>query len=185
MGNLKQMLDTSEQVRIIGEDTDLTFSIEDRTALIDDGRHNNFPGGEVYTAPQETSVSGKIYFDLPVLIYGHEITDVRLAFRDGAVTDSASKNNGLLEQLLKIDDGARRLDEFGIGTNIGVTHPTKSMLLEEKMAGTIHLGLGNAYEACGGLNRSAIHWNIVKTMKPGSILVDGRMLRENGRLLLE
>jgi len=186
MVKLKRTMEASDRVRIIGDDTDLTFSISGRTALIDDGRQNNFPGGEVYTAPQEGSIFGKICFDLPALIYGREITGIQLTFRNGVVSDySATKNSVFLGNLLHIDEGAGRLGEFGIGTNNGISHPTGSMLLNEKMTGTIHLGLGNAYEACGGLNRSAIHWDIVKTMNPGKVTMDERAILEDGRLLLE
>ena len=41
--------------------------------------------------------------------------------------------------------------------------------------------LGMAYKDNGGGNDSAIHWDIVKNMKKGKIILDGKVVQENGR----
>ena len=58
----------------------------------------------------------------------------------------------------------------------------KNTLFDEKMAGTIHLALGNSYTDLGGVNQSAIHWDLVKDMRlPGSRLeLDGRIVQQDG-----
>ena len=43
------------------------------------------------------------------------------------------------------------------------------MLFDEKMGGTIHIALGASFPESGGVNKSAIHWDILKNMK-----VDGQ-----------
>jgi len=70
--------------------------------------------------------------------------------------------------------------ELGLGCNPKITKFTKNLLFDEKISGTIHLALGMAYKENGGGNDSAIHWDIVKDMKQGKIIVDGRIIQENG-----
>jgi len=74
---------------------------------------------------------------------------------------------------------------LGIGTKRGITRFTKNILFDEKMVGAIHLALGNAYKECGGTNESAIHWDMIKTMKPGKILMDGEAIQENEKFKWE
>ena len=57
--------------------------------------------------------------------------------------------------------------------------------MDEKIGGTIHIALGRAYPECGGTNKSAIHWDIIKdTRKEGAVYLDGRIILENGNILL-
>ena len=67
----------------------------------------------------------------------------------------------MLQIALASDAGARRLGELGIGTNTAIDRPTGSTLLDEKMAGTIHLALGRSYPETGGVNESTLHWDLV------------------------
>ncbi len=181
MNRLRQVMNKTETVQLIGDKTDLTMSIKGRNAVISDGTHN-LPGGEVYTAPLEDSVNGEIFFDLPAIKYGKEVQGIRLKFAKGEIVDySATKNEDLLRAMINTDEGSKRLGELGIGTNRGITLFTKNILFDEKMAETIHLAIGNAYKECGGTNESAIHWDMIKTMKPGKILTDGKAIQENGK----
>jgi aminopeptidase len=86
--------------------------------------------------------------------------------------------------MLKVDEGASKLGEFAIGTNPGVTRITRNVLFDEKMAGTIHCALGNAYPNAGGTNKSAVHWDMVTDMRKGRVTVDGVTLYENGKFVL-
>lgn len=184
MKKLKSLMDKTAQVRLLGEDTDLSFSIRGRTSLIDDAKVN-LPGGEVFTAPVDDSATGTIYFDVPA-IYAKEVTEVRLTFEKGVIVKySATKNESYLKEMIETDDGSNRLGEFGIGTNRGINRFTKSILFDEKMAGTIHLAIGNAYAECGGVNKSAVHWDMIKTMKPGKIVMDGEPVQVDGKFLWE
>ncbi len=185
MLRLKAKLDGKKTIRIIGEETDITANIEGRTWVASTAKHN-LPSGEVYTSPIETSVEGKVYFDIPFLFNGVEIQGVRLKFEKGEVVEfSAEKGQDMLEKILNIDPGARRLGEIGIGTNRGIKRFTLNMLFDEKIGDTIHLALGNAYPQCGGTNKSAVHVDIVKTMKPGKIIADGEIIQENGKFFWE
>lgn len=129
----------------------------------------------------DDSAEGKIYFDFLGIVYGREVRDIRLRFEKGEVVDySASKNESLLKTMLNTDNGSRRVGELGIGTNYGINRFTKNTLLDEKIGGTIHLALGRAYKECGGVNTSAIHWDMIKTMNPGKITIDDNVIQENG-----
>ena len=180
MEKVKEDLDKGNQIHLEGIETDLTMSVRGRNAVVGDA-HNNVPGGETFTAPIDDSAEGKVYFDFPGIVYGREVRDIRLRFEKGEVVDySASKNEDLLKTMLNTDKGSRRLGELGIGTNYGINRFTKNILLDEKIGGTIHLALGRAYKECGGVNESAIHWDMIKTMKPGQITLDGNVLQKDG-----
>lgn len=180
MEKVKEVLDRGDLVRIEGVDTDLTMSVKGRIAVVGDADHN-VPGGETFTAPVDDSAEGKIYFDFPGIVYGKEVRDIRLRFEKGEVVDySASKNEDLLKTMLNTDEGSGRLGELGIGTNYGINRFTKNILFDEKIGGTIHLALGRAYEECRGINKSAIHWDMIKTIKPGKIAVDDNVVQKDG-----
>lgn len=181
MEKLKKRFEAGSEVRLVGIDTDLNMSIKNRKTIISDGTHN-LPGGEIFTAPLEKTVEGRIYYDLPAIYQGREVRDIKLEFDKGEIVDfSSSKNEGLLKSMIDTDDGSRRLGELGIGTNKGISRFTKNILFDEKIYGTIHLAIGRAYEECGGKNKSAIHWDMIKTMKKGSIILDGEPIQKNGK----
>ena len=157
------------------------------------GRHwincygvRNFPDGEIFTCPVEDSVNGWVEFNLPSIYSGREINGIRLVFKDGAVVEaSATKGQDYLLIQLDMDDGARRLGEFAIGTNSGIDRFTRSILFDEKMGGTIHMALGtNPNADTGGINKSAIHWDMVHNMKDGGeIRIDGEVFYQNGEFV--
>ncbi len=178
-----KLLEKISEIHIVGEDTDLTFSTKGRKWLNNSGQEN-MPDGEVFTGPVENSVNGTVRFTFPALYAGREIEDIQLNFKDGKVIKaSAAKGERLLQELLKIE-GADRVGEFAVGTNYGITRFTKNMLFDEKMGGTIHMALGNSYPESGGLNKSAIHWDILKDMrKGGEIYADNKLFYKNGEFL--
>jgi aminopeptidase len=181
MEPVRALLDDAREVRLVGERTDLTLSLEGRTSLVDDG-HANMPGGEVYLSPVEDSAEGVVAFDVPT---GHS-TGVRLRFRGGEVVEAtAETGQDELDEALATDEGARRLGELGIGCNDGITDGLANVLFAEKMAGTVHLALGTGFPKIGGQNRSALHWDLVKDLRRGGELwVDG-VLRQRDGLWLE
>jgi aminopeptidase len=183
---LRSVLDGAAKVHITGPGTDLVLSLRGRKGIKCCG-DRNIPDGELYYAPVEDSAEGHILFDYPGIKDGVEIPNIRLEFRKGeAVGFESSARMDKLEKILATDEGARRIGELGIGTNYGIDRFTKSLLFDEKIGGTVHLALGRAYEDSGGANRSAIHWDIVKDLRRGGrIMVDGVILQENGKFILE
>jgi len=143
------------------------------------------PDGELFTSPVENSANGTIRFTFPGIFSGREVEDVTLTFKDGKVVKaSAAKGNELLQQLLKIE-GADRIGEVAVGTNYAITRFTKNMLFDEKMCGTIHMAIGASIPESAGVNKSAIHWDILKDMKKDAeIYADGKLFYKNGKFLI-
>lgn len=179
-----KFLNQKDKIRIVGEDTDLTLRVKGRKWINCCGLLN-MPDGEVGASPIENSANGTVRFTYPAIYYGKEVEDIRLTFKNGKVMKaSAAKGEDLLKQLLKVKN-ADRLGETAIGTNYGITKFTKNMLFDEKMGGTIHMALGASYPESGGLNKSGIHWDILKNMKKDSeIYADKELFYKNGKFLI-
>jgi aminopeptidase len=178
-------LGSGRTVRVAGKETDLRFSVEGRTWQAADGRIN-MPDGEIMTAPVEDSVDGEIYFELPGVIGGRVVNDIRLAFRRGKlVRATSSTNQDFLERVLATDPGASVVGELALGTNMAVNRFCRDILIDEKMGGTMHLAMGRSYPECGGKNLSAIHWDIVKDIRrDGTVYLDDRPVLKDGVFLL-
>lgn len=174
------------QVHITAPETDLKLSIEDRSFVKCDGRFN-IPDGEVFTGPVENSADGQVYFSYPAIENGREVTGVRLWFEKGRVVKAtAEKNEEFLLRTLDTDEGARRLGEFAIGTNDGISKFTGEILFDEKIGGSFHLALGAGYPETGSKNESAIHWDMVCDLRNGGeIKVDGELLYQNGAFVID
>lgn len=189
---IKDAFDEGNVVRIVAPGTDLTFSIAERKGEKCAGEHN-VPDGELMYAPVEDSANGVVTFTYPAIQAGNQVNKVVLTFKDGKVVDAkAEENEEFLLKQLDIDEGARRIGEFGIGTNYGISRFTKNMLFDEKIGGSIHLALGNAYEGNAPeetRNRSAVHWDMLvdlrKEVGGGEIYLDGRLVQKDGVFLLE
>ena len=185
---LAEALDGTHEVRIVGDETDLAFSVEGRTWKLFDGRMN-LPDGEVATAPLETSVEGHITFTDPFVFGGQRIDRLRLDFEEGRVTRvEAGPATAFVETIIATDEGASRVGEYGIGVNRHIESWTQDLFFDEKIVGTAHIALGRAYPECGGTNRSAIHWDIVKDLRPGpsraggAVYVDGEIVVDGAEL---
>jgi len=178
-------LNKSRWVRIVGKDTDLTFSVEGRKWIPFMG-HKNMPDGEIATAPIENTVDGHICFEFPGVLSGKLVENIYLRWEKGKLVEAhASTHEDFLHAVLSSDPGASRIGEFGIGINPYISFFSKDILLDEKMGGTIHIALGRAYPECGGTNQSAIHWDIVKDLRhEGVVYIDGEPILKDGKLLI-
>ncbi len=185
MSKIAEIFDRADEVRIVGDRTDLTLSLAGRHGAVDDG-HINMPGGEVFYSPVEDSVEGEVTFsEFPAVYFGNEVSGVRFVFERGRIVDaSAVSGEDFLIRTLDTDHGARSLGEVGIGCNPGIQRFSKNLGFDEKIDGTVHLAIGNSYSSTGGTNVSAIHWDIVKDLRNGGrIYADGTLVQENGRWL--
>ena len=181
---LGDFLGRKRHLRIVAEDTDLTLDLGGRPWIRAKGREN-FPDGEIFTAPHETSVEGEIRFTYPAVFRAREVEDVRLKFERGEVVDAtAARGQSYLREMIAMDDGARRVGEFAFGLNDAVTLFTKNILFDEKIGGTIHLALGTAYPESGGTNRSALHWDMICDLRTGGeVYADDELVYCDGRFL--
>ncbi|WP_458189144.1 aminopeptidase [Haladaptatus sp. NG-WS-4] len=188
MAKMKTILDDGREVRIVTADTEVTMSIEGRTAVNSCASvaydSHNLPSGEVFTAPYATE--GEVFFDVPMTHQGRRIQNVHLAFEDGDVVDfSADVGEDVLADILDTDDGARRLGELGIGMNRGIDRFTDNILFDEKMGDTVHLAVGRAYDSClpeGETgNDSAVHVDMITDVSENSRMeVDGEVVQRDG-----
>ncbi|MFT4946039.1 MAG: aminopeptidase, partial [Natronomonas sp.] len=195
MSQLKDLLDAGSEVRIVkGDRTDLTLSIENRTAVNSAASvaydSHNLPSGEVFTAPADAA--GQVVFDVPMTIRGTRIRNARLVFKDGVVVDiDADAGEEVLRSIAETDGGSKRLGELGIGMNRGIDRITDQILFDEKMGGTVHLALGRAYEAClpdgESGNQSAVHVDLITDMQREDtrLEIDGEVIQRNGYLRWE
>lgn len=187
MDPLVALMNRTDQVRITGSGTDLSFSIKGVPAIKCDGRMN-IPDGEVYTAPVKNSINGHITYSVPAIYQGVLFENIRFDFREGRIVAADSSHRERLNQILDTDDGARSIGEFALGVNPFITHPMRDTLFDEKIAGSFHLTPGNAYEECDNQNRSAVHWDLVSIQTPeyggGEIYFDGQLIRRNGLFVL-
>ncbi len=186
MQRFADRFDRASEVRVVGEGTDLTLSIAGRTGVVSQGRRN-MPDGEFFFSPVEDSAEGVIAFsEFPASYLGRDVEDARLVFREGRVVEAtASAGEDYLLGMLDTDEGSRRLGELGIGCNPQITRHTRNLLFDEKMDGTMHLALGASYTYTGGLNQSAIHWDLVKDLRGGGELrCDGELVQRDGRWLI-
>ena len=106
----------------------------------------------------------------------------QLRFEQGEVVEaSARKGEAYLKELLAMDEGARRLGEFAIGTNKNLQRFTRELLFDEKLGGTIHVALGFGFPEAGGKNKSAHHLDLICDMRDGGeIWVDDTRFYRSG-----
>ena len=180
MHRLLARFDAADEVRIVGEETDLRLSLAGRSGEADDGRVN-LPGGEFFFAPIEDSAEGTIYLDVPP-------SSRRLRVRGSGYLPERPDPGGIgragrgrAPRRAGLDEGARFVGELGIGCNTAITQPMRNILFDEKMAGTIHLAIGASYPKVGGKNVSSLHWDLIKDLRGGGrIELDGEVVQENG-----
>jgi aminopeptidase len=167
-------LSTAREIRIEADGTDLRLRVDGRTWVNSNGRRN-MPSGEVFTGPLEDSANGTIRFTIPSSPRGVPVEGVTLTFERGRVVSAtADRGQAYLDAALATDPGARFLGELGIGTNFGIDRPTGSVLLDEKIGGTVHLALGRSYPETGGTNISALHWDLICDLRArGRLTADG------------
>ncbi len=183
---IRELLNKKKTLHVLAKDTDLRVSVAGRKWINCSGKEN-FPDGEVFTGPVETSTEGHIRYTFPASYGGREVNDIELWFKKGIVVKAtASKGEDFLHSMLAMDPGAKRLGEFAFGTNYGVKDYTKNTLFDEKIGGTIHLAVGSGYPETRSKNRSSLHWDMVCDLrKNGEVYADNELIYKNGRFLSE
>lgn len=175
-------LEGKKQVEVRGKHAEITLSIEGRKFKNSDGE-NNMPSGEIFTSPIEDSANGWVEYTYPAISLGRQVQGIRLEFKDGKVINaSAEQGEDYLHKMLEMDEGARYLGEFAIGTNYGIDRFTKSILFDEKIGGSFHMAIGSGFAELGGKNESALHWDMICDAREDTeILVDGELFYKDGQ----
>jgi aminopeptidase len=188
MDALVEIMNQTSRVRIVAPNTDLSFTIEGMPAIKCAGKIN-LPDGEVFTAPVKDSVHGIITFNTKSIYNGHTFDQISFEFENGKIMNVSSSNNQPLLELLDSDEGARYIGEFAIGLNPYINKVMNDIAFDEKINGSIHLALGDAYEEADNGNKSTIHWDIVLLLKPefggGEIYFDDVLVSKDGRFVIE
>ena len=184
MDNLVSLMNNTDKVRIVGEGTDLTFSIKDIPAVKCAGEIN-IPDGEVYTAPVKNSINGVLSYNTPSLYSdGFTYENIKFEFKDGKIVNASCNDTKRINDILDTDEGSRYIGEFAIGVNPYITEPMKDILFDEKIMGSFHFTPGNCYDDAYNGNSSQIHWDLVciQTEKygGGEMYFDDKLIRKNG-----
>ncbi|WP_427127822.1 aminopeptidase (plasmid) [Priestia megaterium] len=187
MDSLEVLMNKTDKVRLVGKDTDLSFSIKDIPAIKCSGLRN-IPDGEVYTAPIKSSVNGIISYNVPTPYEGFVFENVQLTFKGGKIVEATANNTEKLNDILDTDEGARYIGEFAIGVNPYILEPMKDILFDEKIDGSFHFTPGQAYKEAYNGNDSNVHWDMVMIQRPeyggGEIYFDDVLIRKDGRFVL-
>ncbi len=183
MDSLVELMNRTDRVRLTAPGTDLTFSIKDIGAIKCCGERN-IPDGEVYSAPVKESMNGTISYNTPSEEQGFTFENIKFEIEDGKIVNATANDTKRINELLDTDEGARYFGEFSLGVNPYILHPMKDTLFDEKIAGSIHLTPGCAYEDAFNGNHSAVHWDLVliqrKEYGGGEIYFDDRLIRKDG-----
>jgi aminopeptidase len=181
---LVEWMQRTDRVHIVSPGTDLRFSIRGIGVVPCNGERN-IPDGEVFTAPVRDSIEGVITFNAATIYQGVTFENIRLEFQRGKIVKATCAGDSRrLNQILDTDDGARYCGEWSMGCNPHVLHPMKDILFDEKIAGSIHLTPGNAYDEADNGNRSKVHWDLILIQRPeyggGEIYFDDQLIRKDG-----
>lgn len=191
----RRALEGVDQIAIRAEDgTNLTFSIKGRPILVDDAYISeedvkrgdvglNIPSGEVFVAPLEDSANGTIRFERVAIPGFGKIRGLKLSFRDGRVVDyEALEGREVFTHFLEANTGDKdRIAELGIGCNPGAEYTGGSIIVDEKIYGTLHIAIGSNTGAYHGRNKASSHLDMIKDMAGGVLLADGKPIMRNGK----
>jgi aminopeptidase len=183
---LKDLMEQTDAVHIIGPGTDLRFSIKGIGAVPCSGE-SNIPDGECFSCPVRDSVNGVIQFNCETLYRGTIFNGIKLVMKNGQVSEAtadSTANTRKLNEILDSDAGARYIGEWSLGFNPQIMKPMKDILFDEKIAGSFHFTPGQAYDKAGNGNKSQVHWDMVCIQRPeyggGEIWFDGKLVRKDG-----
>lgn len=136
--------------------TDLTIEFHDEHQWVGGSEHAadavefiaNMPTEEIFTAPKNTGVNGKVVASKPLHYNGSLIEEFYFVFKDGKVVEYDAKTGiETLSKLIDTDEGSARLGEVAL---VPYKSPISSMntlfyntLFDENAS--CHLALGKAY----------------------------------------
>ncbi|MDF0590913.1 aminopeptidase [Candidatus Methanocrinis natronophilus] len=190
--NLKQIL-TDKNIRIMTDlGTDVRFSLYQREIKIDDGDlskpglFGNIPAGEIFTAPVEETMNGRLVIDGSIGGLGQVKMPFRIDIKAGIIQsmDPIGKKDDIFEKFSEICEydspATKRVGEFGIGLNPGA-RIIGNMLMDEKVEGTVHFAFGDSY----GLGKSSTKYHTDLLIRNPSIFVEDRCIMKNGKFIAD
>jgi len=154
--------------------TDLTFRarkcMDDTGILTEKGAFANLPAGEFTIHP--VNMNGLLVIDS----FKDVVTEpLKAVIKNSRLQDLEGKDADDFLKLL-IDNSAKNIAEFGIGTNPKAKITGKT-LMDEKVIGTCHIAFGNDL-SFGGTNKSSVHLDTL-VFKP-TIYANDTLIMKNG-----
>ena len=173
-----ELLEAAAEVRITSAaGTDLTFGIQKQAGMSETGLYTqpglvgNLPAGEAACGIDDGTGNGTLVVDGSYPGLGQVDEPITLTFRDGAIEHvsggRADEPTALLEAA---GPQSRYLAELGIGLNPNFEIQGNT-LLDEKIAGTIHIATGNDI-TFGGSNNVSYHADAV--IRSPRLFLDGQ-----------
>ena len=169
--------------------TDLTFSIEGRTANVltnipEPGQLAPVPDIEVNVVPVTGTAEGRFIADasVPYLGIGVLSESILCIVEGGSIVDmtGGAQAERLRVHLESFDDPACfNVAELGVGLNPNA-RLTGEMLEDEGVIGTIHVGIGTSH-TLGGEVKAPTHYDLL--MWEPTIEVDGRVVQRNREII--
>ena len=147
------------------------------------GMFGNLPSGESYLRPEEGKADGLFIVDGSMAGIGKiEDKPVKITVENGiAVEITGGKEARKLNEMIEVvGEKARNLAELGVGTNYRAII-TGEILEDEKVAGTVHLALGNNV-SMGGTVDVGFHVDGIIT-KP-TLKIDDTCLLKDGEMMI-
>jgi aminopeptidase len=196
---LVDILNKGKKLELFARDTHVAMSIEGMT-FCNSTIVCNYPGSEVFSAPVRDSVNGKIFAPGEYLYNGQLMTDLHIFINDGRISEKsyAEINDKAFQGILNSSPDSRYFGEVAFGTNPGLTKRFFNGLLNEKVAGSFHMAIGECYTETkdedgnkinlnNGNNNTPIHWDITILMHSqyggGKVVLDDKVISENGFFL--
>lgn len=170
-------LEAAAEVRITSTaGTNLTFGISQQAGMCETGLYTtpglvgNLPAGEAACGIDDGTGNGTLVVDGSYPGLGQVDEPISLSFKDGAIEHvSGGRASELLALLEAAGPQSRYLAELGIGLNPNFVIQGNT-LLDEKIAGTIHIATGNDV-TFGGSNNVAYHADAV--IRSPRLFLDG------------
>ncbi|UCC38276.1 MAG: aminopeptidase [Candidatus Aminicenantes bacterium] len=178
---IRAMKDAADVLVENPEGTRIEFSVKGRKWANDNGNisrkgtQGNLPAGECYTAPVESTFSGKLVISL----IDDKLGRGTMCFENGKLVNYRGKGIRSVIKNIGGDESGRIIGEFGIGTN-KKARITPNMLEAEKAFGTAHFAIGDSYGL--GENRSKHHYDAL--VEKVSIRAKGKYLAKEGKFLI-
>ena len=195
--SVKNALSTGKELHITNPNgTDLKVKIEGRPFFVSDGIISAddvkkggpavsvyLPAGEVFSTPVPATAEGTVVESL-MYMNGKEVTDLRLTFVGGKMTNMTGSGAGFDDLKKEYDargDGKELFAfvDFGINPNLHVWPASK--LGNWVQSGMITVGTGNNTWA-GGDNK--VSYGLTLFLPGSTVTLDGKTIVENGVLKL-
>ena len=147
-------------------------------------REIELPAGALRVAPIETTVDGVMVVPW-ARIGGAEVKNIRLEFKEGAVTSySAETNQEALKKAIESGPGLKKFREFALGMNPKLVTPAgeRWVAYYGYGAGVVRLGLGDNSELGGAARGFPVRWLF---FPDATVRVGNDVLVDKGRIVIK